>query len=162
MTRKLIPTLLLGLSVWAGPAAGQTDTAVLQGLDKITARISTIETPVDTPVHFGTLEIVVHYCEKRPPEEPPETVAFLDIYELRPNEDAEQVFTGWMFASSPALSALEARRLRRVGGRLQETVEFRRPTAPGENGRGRRATGPASPDRCCAGFRRRRTGRDDW
>ena len=104
--------MLCGAALWlgsgvSGPALGQTDTAVLQGLDKITARISTIETPVGAPVRFGTLEIVVHHCETRPPEEPPETAAFIDIYELRPNEDAEQVFTGWMFASSPALSALE-------------------------------------------------------
>lgn len=112
MPRKSILPPICGLAIWlicttVGPAAAQTDMAVMQGLDKITARISTIESPVGEPVRFGTLEIIVHYCEKRPPEEPPETVAFVDIYELRPNEDAEQLFTGWMFASSPALSALE-------------------------------------------------------
>ena len=42
------------------------ETAVLQGLDKVTARISTIEAPIDRPVRFGTLEIVVRTCQNRP------------------------------------------------------------------------------------------------
>ena len=83
------------------------DTAVLQGLDKVTARVSTIEAPVGDTVKFGTLEIIARVCDKRPPEETPESAAFLDIWEVRPGEPAVSVFRGWMFASSPALSALE-------------------------------------------------------
>jgi hypothetical protein len=82
--------------------------ALLQGLDKITARVSKFEAPVGTPVRFGTLSIRVRDCEKNPPEEPPESAAFVEIDEMRPGEDtARRVFSGWMFASSPALSALE-------------------------------------------------------
>jgi hypothetical protein len=81
--------------------------ALLQGLDKITARVSKFEAPVGTPVQFGTLSIRVRDCEKAPPEDPPESAAFLEIDELRPGEDRVRVFSGWMFASSPALSALE-------------------------------------------------------
>ena len=81
--------------------------ALLQGLDKITARVSKFQAPVGTPVQFGTLSIRVRDCEKAPPEDPPESAAFLEIDELRPGEDPVQVFSGWMFASSPALSALE-------------------------------------------------------
>ncbi len=81
--------------------------AVLQGLDKVTARVERIEAPIDTPVRFGTLEIVVKTCRKRPPEEPPESAAFLDIWETRPDQPAVSRFRGWMFASSPALSAME-------------------------------------------------------
>jgi hypothetical protein len=81
--------------------------ALLQGLDKITARVSKFEAPVGTPVRFGTLTIRVRDCEKNPPEETPESAAFLEIDELRPGEDRVRVFSGWMFASSPALSALE-------------------------------------------------------
>lgn len=82
--------------------------AVLQGLDKITARVSEFEAPVGARVRFGTLSIRVRDCEKSPPEEPPESAAFIEIDEMRPGEDiAKRVFSGWMFASSPALSALE-------------------------------------------------------
>jgi hypothetical protein len=81
--------------------------ALLQGLDKITARVSKFETPVGTPVRFGTLSIRVRDCEKNPPEETPESAAFLEIDEVRPGEVNLRLFSGWMFASNPALSALE-------------------------------------------------------
>lgn len=80
---------------------------ILQGLDKVTARVSTIEARVGQVVRFGTLEIIARSCDKRPPEEPPESAAFLDIWEIRPGEPAVSLFRGWMFASSPALNALE-------------------------------------------------------
>ena len=83
------------------------DGALLQGLDKVTARVSTFEAPQDIPVQFGTLEIVVRTCSKTPPEEPPESTAFLEIFNARPGEKRVRVFSGWMFASSPALSAME-------------------------------------------------------
>lgn len=81
---------------------------VLQGLDKVTARISTFEAPVDQPVRFGGLEITLRSCDRTPPEEPPESAAFLEIREIRRDEGLSiDLFSGWMFASSPALSALE-------------------------------------------------------
>ena len=95
--------------VLAGAAHGET-VAVLQGLDKTTAHISTIEAPLDHGVRFGGLVITVRACVKRPPEEPPETAAFLQIDEILPggtSVTAKRVFSGWMFKSSPALSALE-------------------------------------------------------
>ena len=81
--------------------------AILQGLDKVTARISTISAPIDHPVRFGALQITARYCRTRPPEETPETSVFLEILELKTGEPAVRVFGGWMFASSPALNALE-------------------------------------------------------
>jgi len=81
--------------------------ALLQGLDKITARVSKFEAPVGAPVQFGTLAIHVRDCEKSPPEDTPESAAFVEIDEIRPGEIRNRVFSGWMFASSPALSALE-------------------------------------------------------
>lgn len=83
------------------------DMAVLQGLDKVTARVVTVEAPVGAPVHFGNLEIIVRACKKRRPEDQPESAAFLDIWELRKDQPAAGLFRGWMFASSPALSAME-------------------------------------------------------
>lgn len=107
--RRLLPVALvagvLGAALPAG-AAPQV-TAVLQGLDKITARISTIEAPLDQEVSFGDLKIVVRACQKRPPEEPPESAAFLEIRQAKPGEEATMLFSGWMFASSPAVSALD-------------------------------------------------------
>ena len=55
----------------------------------------------------GALEITVRACDKRPPEEPPESAAYLEIVERKVNEEPKTVFSGWMFASSPAVSALE-------------------------------------------------------
>jgi hypothetical protein len=81
--------------------------ALLRGLDKITARITTFDAAIDEAVRFGALEIVVRSCDKRPPEEPPEVTAFLEIAEIKPGEQRTPLFTGWMFASSPAVSALE-------------------------------------------------------
>jgi hypothetical protein len=82
------------------------EVALLQGLDKVTARVSTIEAPVGRTVRFGTLQIIARTCDKRPPEETPESAAFLDIWEVRPGEAAISIFRGWMFASSPSLSAV--------------------------------------------------------
>ena len=94
------------------PLAARANTiAVLQGLDKTTARISRFDAPVDRSVRFGTLVITARACVKKPPEEEPNTAAFLVIDEVRPGDangvEAKHVFSGWMFASSPAISALE-------------------------------------------------------
>lgn len=92
----------------ASPAQAETyDTAVLQGMDKVTARVTTIKAPVGDSARFGTLDIIPRICDKRPPEEPPESASFLDIWEVREDEPAIALFRGWMFASSPALSAME-------------------------------------------------------
>ncbi len=108
--RTLKPaTLAVLLSpVLGGPtAAAPYEVAILQGMDKVTARVSTIEAPVGEVVKFGTLEIIARHCDKRPPEETPESASFLDIWEVREGEAAVSLFRGWMYASSPALSALE-------------------------------------------------------
>jgi hypothetical protein len=62
---------------------------------------------VNRSARFGSLEITVRRCHKTPPEEPPESTAFLEIVDVRPDSPAVPLFTGWMFASSPAVSALE-------------------------------------------------------
>ena len=81
--------------------------ALLEGLDKITARVSKLEARVDAPARFGTLSIRVRDCEKNPPEETPESAAFLEVVEAQPGEAPVPLFSGWMFASSPALSAMD-------------------------------------------------------
>ena len=83
------------------------DIAVLQGLDKVAARVSKFRVAVGTTIQFGTLKITVRTCDKRPPEETPESAAFINVYETRPGESTIRVYSGWMFASSPALAAME-------------------------------------------------------
>jgi hypothetical protein len=98
-------TLLCAASLAAGMIAEPI--AVMQGLDKITARVSRFEVPVGTTANFFTLSILVRDCEKSAPEDRPENAAFVEIYENRPGEEKSRLFSGWMFSSSPALSALE-------------------------------------------------------
>lgn len=87
------------------------DTANLMGLNKITARTHPMRVKLDTPLRFGTLGIVVRACEKARPEDPPKTIAFLEVREYPVNEEIttepEPIFSGWMLASSPGLNALE-------------------------------------------------------
>lgn len=79
----------------------------VRALDKITAHITELELPQGEPVKFGTLQITARTCSTRPPEEIPETFAFLEIDDEQRNNEVVRVFTGWMMASSPALNALE-------------------------------------------------------
>ena len=108
---RACPAAVLFMVVLTSPAlaqqGGEGQVAVLQGLDKITARITTIDAPVGQPVRFGTLDITVRRCHKRPPEETPETTVYLQIRELRLGERVQDLFAGWMFASSPAVSSME-------------------------------------------------------
>jgi hypothetical protein len=106
-SRMTVLRVCLALAVLLGARPASALEAVLQGLDKVTARISTFGAPIGQPVRFGTLEVVAETCVKRPPEEPPETAAFLDIYEIKPDQPALKIFSGWMFASSPGLNPLE-------------------------------------------------------
>ena len=79
----------------------------LRGLDKITGRPTNIFAPIGVPVHFATLTITARYCYSTPPSEPPETTAFLDVVDHRPDQDERHVFSGWMLASSPSLNGLQ-------------------------------------------------------
>jgi hypothetical protein len=99
--------LTLALVAARGSAANPMQVAVLGALDKITAHVSTIEAPVGQTVTFGALQITARACDKRPPEEAPESAAFLEVVEARPSETPRTLFSGWMFASSPALSAMD-------------------------------------------------------
>lgn len=119
MARRL-PTLALLAAFAAGAAHAQAPTpapaqapatgrpvAILQALDKVTGRVRTLEIAVGDSAEFRELQITVRACNRRPPEEPPESTAFLEVRLRRPNEEPRLIFSGWMYASSPAVSALE-------------------------------------------------------
>lgn len=81
--------------------------AVLRVLDKVTARVEEVEAETNKTVTFGTLLVTPRACRASLPEETPEAASFLEIGELKPGHPDAPVFRGWMFASSPALSAME-------------------------------------------------------
>ena len=105
----LFAALLLGLSGGAEASWIEGRTATIQARDKITARISTLRVAIDEPVDFGTLSVTVRRCAYHPPEETPEDAAFLEVVDNGHDRSKppRPVFTGWMFASSPAVAALE-------------------------------------------------------
>lgn len=106
-TRALRLFLFISIGLLhANPVVGEA-VAILRGLDKVTARISLIEAPIQESVSFGTLAITVFTCVKSPPEELPEVAVFLSISDIQNQGLNDQKFLGWMFASSPALNALE-------------------------------------------------------
>ena len=80
---------------------------ILRGLDKVTARATTIYAPIGVPVKFATLTITARYCYSTPITETPETTAFLQIADHRPDQPERRVFSGWMLASSPSLNGME-------------------------------------------------------
>jgi hypothetical protein len=84
----------------------QTDTAVLRALDKVTAQVQILRVPVGTPTTFGRLEILAKSCLARPPEETPESSVLLSVVKTV-GQSKTTVFDGWMFASSPDLSAMD-------------------------------------------------------
>jgi hypothetical protein len=82
--------------------------AVVRVLDKMTARVEELELSVGKPVEFGRISIVAQTCRSTLPEEtPPESAAYLEVSEIKVGAQAGNIFKGWMFASSPALSAME-------------------------------------------------------
>ena len=113
--RVVLASLITFMCLACGTALAQTTVwldgrvATMQALDKITARISTLSAPVGEARQFGTLEVTVQRCVFHPPEETPENAAFVVIRDLgyEPSVEPSEVFSGWMFSSSPAISALE-------------------------------------------------------
>jgi hypothetical protein len=89
--------------------AGPPPNAVLQlkALDKITGKASIILASLNKPVKFATLTITARTCYSTPPSETPETSAFLQISDHRPDQPERRWFSGWMYASSPGLNSLQ-------------------------------------------------------
>jgi hypothetical protein len=81
--------------------------AELQGLDKVTARTQRFYAPVGKSTSFGTLAIAVGDCLVNTPDAPPDSVAYLTIVDHKPGQPEQKLFAGWMFASTPSISALD-------------------------------------------------------
>jgi hypothetical protein len=99
---------LLGLC--PEPAAAQrieNSVAVFAALDKVTAKISRLEVPLNQTAKFGALKITPRACFSRPPTEPPKTTTFVEVDEVLLDDKEKRIFAGWMFADSPGLNAVE-------------------------------------------------------
>lgn len=110
----LVPLIIGALAVFL-PSDGvsaqsvriENTTAVFSALDKVTARISQIEIPLNTTVKFGSLNVTPRVCYSRPATERPKTTSFVEIQEIQLDGKEQRIFSGWMFAESPALNAVE-------------------------------------------------------
>ena len=108
MFGMLLALIGVGTGFCAQASSIETSIVILQALDKVTARIQTIETPIGKETRFGQLRILPIKCRKKSPEEAPDTAAFLQVHETDPRTGNNVTwFSGWMFASTPALNALE-------------------------------------------------------
>jgi len=82
-------------------------TAVFSGLDKITGRIITFDVAINETVQFGALQVTPRACYTRPATEATNTDGFIEADEITLQGEIKRVFTGWMFAASPGLHAIE-------------------------------------------------------
>ena len=100
----------LALTVHAAPAAAQrveNAVAIFAALDKVTAKISRLEVPLNQTATFGALKVTPRVCYTRAPTEPPKTTTFVEVEEMQLDGKEKRIFTGWMFAESPGLNAVE-------------------------------------------------------
>jgi len=107
---RSISLALLGLVALASPAAAdkiKNPTAVFSGLDKITGRTVSFEVAVNETVQFGSLQLTPRVCYSRPAYDKPRTDAFVEVDEITLKNEYKRIFTGWMFADSPGLNAIE-------------------------------------------------------
>lgn len=81
--------------------------AEFTGVDKITGRIITFDVYIDETVQFGALQVTPRVCYSRPKEEEPKTDSFVEVDEITLDRKIRRIFTGWMFAESPGLNAVE-------------------------------------------------------
>jgi hypothetical protein len=94
----------------AAPAAADRITnpvAEFAGIDKITGRIITFDVYIDETVQFGALQVTPRICYSRPETEEPKTDSFVEVDEITLDRKIRRIFTGWMFAESPGLNAVE-------------------------------------------------------
>lgn len=116
MWAAVVIAMTLAFGAVASADAQTRGGAVLRGLDKVTGHAEDFTAPIGESVMFGTLEVVARACERRPEDQTPEVSVYLEIYDtaasLRRGERQEEggrreIFSGWMFASSPGLNGLE-------------------------------------------------------
>lgn len=109
MMRALVAALVIFCAA-AGPAYAQR--AVVRGLDKITGHARDYTLPIGRSTRIGSLEVIARSCSKSAPEETPEVSIYVEVFDHPPAREGEEserreIFHGWLFASSPGLSAVD-------------------------------------------------------
>lgn len=118
MTRKMrfLRNMVLGAMVAAvsalsagGVSAARlsNSVAVFAGIDKITGRITTFDVYVNETVQYGALQVTPKVCYSRDDTEAQKIDAFVEVDEITLDRKIRRVFSGWMFADSPGLNAVE-------------------------------------------------------
>ena len=103
----VLATVSLGM---AGPAFAERTAnpiAVFAGLDKITGVTTTFEVPIGEQRQFGGLVVLPRVCYTRSVTEEPKTTTFVEVDEIAADATRSKIFSGWMFAESPGLNAVE-------------------------------------------------------
>jgi hypothetical protein len=108
--RSTVALAAVAVALAAAPASAQridNAVAVFAALDKVTAKISRLEVPLNQTATFGALKITPRACYSRAPTEPPKTTSFVEVEETQLDGKQKRIFSGWMFADSPGLNAVE-------------------------------------------------------
>jgi hypothetical protein len=104
---SLTPTLLGATASAATDDKISNPIATFSGLDKITGRITTFDVYINETVQFGALQLTPRVCYSRPDTEAPRTDTFVEVDEITLDRKIRRIFSGWMFADSPGLNAVE-------------------------------------------------------
>ena len=109
MAVMILTNMLLIIASVSGAKAEKikNPVAVFSGIDKITGRIISFDVYIDETVQFGALQVTPRVCFTRPVTEKPKTTSFLEVDEITLDRNIRRIFTGWMFADSPGLNAIE-------------------------------------------------------
>lgn len=106
--KYLAPVLvLLAMAMPAKAERISNPIAIFAGLDKITGLTTTFEAKIGEEKRFGGLFVKADACYTRDITEEPKTTSFVEVEEIEPDETRRKIFSGWMFAESPGLSAVE-------------------------------------------------------
>src|SRR5690606_22106166 len=108
--RWLLPAACLAATVLAGSAEAariENPVAVFSGIDKITGRITNFDVYLGETVQFGALQVTPRVCYSRDETEAQKVTTFVEVDEITLDRKIRRIFTGWMFADSPGLNAVE-------------------------------------------------------
>jgi hypothetical protein len=106
-TAAMLALATIAVSEPANAARIANPVAVFSGLDKITGRITTFDVYLNETVQFGALQVTPKACYSRDDTEQQKVDGFVEVDEITLDRRIRRIFTGWMFADSPGLNAVE-------------------------------------------------------